>query len=937
MAIDYKALFSSNHFTRSQYDILRRLVELAVAEGGGEGGVPDNNKADKVTLMIAGTGLSGGGDLSTNRTFTLDLSYTDARYPLIVDGKINVSVIPALPGRDTHVAASEAAMLALSAAKGDFCVRSDVPKTFVLAALPASTLANWIELPSTSAVSSAFGRTGAVVAATNDYTFAQIGSKPTTLGGYGITDAEPTIAAATPDPATKYYRGDKTWQVLTKTSVGLSNVDNTADNDKPLGTTQLATLSASTGGTLLGTIPPGTGAIARNLQTALHEGAISLRSFALADGSDDTTRITNWLTALETNNRRGYVPAGDYSTDSVSFTTDNIDIEMHPLARFVGRSINILGSELSSAANSGAWTLNLNGGGAGSVTQDANGIHFIDADNLAAASFGVTLEDDVQYEVAYTLANRTEGSVRVLLYGPTNNHLGSTPSHSVNGNIVERTVTNGTTTAFTNQIRIQATGGTAANTYDITAISVKKVLGGSAGPIFTFTSETGTTTAPTGVVRITGGQFNTAVRAFTNEGDAIAVKCVNYAMVQVRDTQFIGEVDHETGLVNDMGGTGLRIESSNAITVHGCRFVGHQDAGLAIVGANNAALTDDGFGANIVGNHFVKCYRGWKATRQSRNVNASGNEYLQCEIGASAHDANSISAARVSIKGEMFLKCGGAAIDLKQQNGAVIANNTIIDLGYKIDGTTAVTGTRAAIKLGACVSTLVTGNVIRMDQFTPQADSFGVRNEAYSAVNPSKNVISNNTLQGLGSGMYDDGLGTGMIYRGNEFSDITIANHDTVPAAFLPYGVYTPVTTNVTNTAASSANTSAWRRVERDITVSVYLLIDPTAAGAGEIEVTLPVDPGANFGSDQDLLGVASTGTTASGAHGHFIAKNGAKAARLLYVVPSGDIAQHSWIGSFTYRIAGDSVALPPPASGNYVTDEAGNRLTDESANLLTL
>lgn len=33
-------------------------------------------------------------------------------------------------------------------------------------------------------------RTGAVVPVTNDYTFAQIGSKPTTLSGYGITDAE---------------------------------------------------------------------------------------------------------------------------------------------------------------------------------------------------------------------------------------------------------------------------------------------------------------------------------------------------------------------------------------------------------------------------------------------------------------------------------------------------------------------------------------------------------------------------------------------------------------------------------------------------------------------------------------------------------------------------------------------------------------------------
>jgi hypothetical protein len=39
------------------------------------------------------------------------------------------------------------------------------------------------------AVSSVFGRSGAVVAQAGDYTFAQIGSTPTTLAGYGITDA----------------------------------------------------------------------------------------------------------------------------------------------------------------------------------------------------------------------------------------------------------------------------------------------------------------------------------------------------------------------------------------------------------------------------------------------------------------------------------------------------------------------------------------------------------------------------------------------------------------------------------------------------------------------------------------------------------------------------------------------------------------------------
>lgn len=45
-----------------------------------------------------------------------------------------------------------------------------------------------------SSVTSVFTRTGDVVAASNDYTFAQLASKPTTIAGYGITDIATTYA-----------------------------------------------------------------------------------------------------------------------------------------------------------------------------------------------------------------------------------------------------------------------------------------------------------------------------------------------------------------------------------------------------------------------------------------------------------------------------------------------------------------------------------------------------------------------------------------------------------------------------------------------------------------------------------------------------------------------------------------------------------------------
>jgi hypothetical protein len=52
---------------------------------------------------------------------------------------------------------------------------------------------------------------------------------------------ENTIAAGT---TAQYYRGDKTWQPLDKTAVGLNNVDNTSDTNKPVSTATQTALDA---------------------------------------------------------------------------------------------------------------------------------------------------------------------------------------------------------------------------------------------------------------------------------------------------------------------------------------------------------------------------------------------------------------------------------------------------------------------------------------------------------------------------------------------------------------------------------------------------------------------------------------------------------------------------------------------------------------------
>jgi hypothetical protein len=79
------------------------------------------------------------------------------------NGLVPTHHLPALAISHTSVVASQAAMLALTAQVGDVAVRTDVNKSFILTADPASTLANWQELLSpTDAVLSVDGNIGAI-------------------------------------------------------------------------------------------------------------------------------------------------------------------------------------------------------------------------------------------------------------------------------------------------------------------------------------------------------------------------------------------------------------------------------------------------------------------------------------------------------------------------------------------------------------------------------------------------------------------------------------------------------------------------------------------------------------------------------------------------------------------------------------------------------
>lgn len=136
-----------------------------------------------------GRTLLGSADAAAAKTsLGLATVATSGSASDITTGTLPTSVLPPLAINETYVVVSQAAMLALTAQRGDVAIRTDTGRTYILSSDSPTTLADWKLLTAAGDVVSVAGRVGAVT--------------------------------------------------LTKTDVGLANVDNTADADKPVSTAQ---------------------------------------------------------------------------------------------------------------------------------------------------------------------------------------------------------------------------------------------------------------------------------------------------------------------------------------------------------------------------------------------------------------------------------------------------------------------------------------------------------------------------------------------------------------------------------------------------------------------------------------------------------------------------------------------------------------------------
>lgn len=145
-------------------------------------------------------------------------------------GKLDTAVLPPLAITEPFVVNTESAMLALDVQTGDLAIRTDINKTFILAEEPASKLSNWIEiLTPPDAVKSVNGKTGIVTLSKSDVGLGNVDNKSSSTIRGEITSSNVTTALGfTPvtnarKVAGKALTADVT---ITKSDVGLSNVTN---------------------------------------------------------------------------------------------------------------------------------------------------------------------------------------------------------------------------------------------------------------------------------------------------------------------------------------------------------------------------------------------------------------------------------------------------------------------------------------------------------------------------------------------------------------------------------------------------------------------------------------------------------------------------------------------------------------------------------------
>ena len=192
-------------------DKLATARQIAISGAASGATMFDGSQSVEIALTLANSGVSAGTytKLTVNAkgivTAAEQVTAADVS-GLLTGGKIDPALLPAIALTEVFTISSQAEMLALTAQTGDVAIRSDVGKSFILRASPATTLANWVELLSpTGGVLSVNGKTGAVTITAADVGLGNVAneSKTTMFASPTFTGTPTAPTPATADNSQK--------------------------------------------------------------------------------------------------------------------------------------------------------------------------------------------------------------------------------------------------------------------------------------------------------------------------------------------------------------------------------------------------------------------------------------------------------------------------------------------------------------------------------------------------------------------------------------------------------------------------------------------------------------------------------------------------------------------------------------------------------------
>lgn len=209
-------------------ETVKGIVELATTVEASAG-------VDTVRAVTpAGVAASISGKANTSSLATVATSGSAAD----LTGVLPTASLPPLAISQASVVATQAAMLALTAERGDVAIRTDNGKTYILATDSPTTLADWKEITASGAVQSVAGKTGTVTLVSGDVGLGSVdntsdAAKPvstatsTALSGKQPLDTDLTAIAALASAADKlpYSTGTGTWALTAFTTAGRALVD----------------------------------------------------------------------------------------------------------------------------------------------------------------------------------------------------------------------------------------------------------------------------------------------------------------------------------------------------------------------------------------------------------------------------------------------------------------------------------------------------------------------------------------------------------------------------------------------------------------------------------------------------------------------------------------------------------------------------------------